>query len=162
MKIPPALRRLLIAVRGRTETYVKPATLPMYGLRGVAAQLTGPSRRLKLRQLRSGVRRLRNRWVILAVLFEVRLTMAFQFQSVAAVARLLGSEFGVILADTRILIGLCFTPSLAGIAIGRRRQDHCSRGIDPDADRYPCDGAFGFLNRPAESGVNAAALPNRC
>jgi len=56
---------------------VKPAALPMYGLRGLAAQLTDPSRRLKLRQLR-------NRWVILAVLFVVRLTMAFQFQSVAA------------------------------------------------------------------------------
>jgi hypothetical protein len=47
MKIPPALRRLLIAVRGRTETYVKPAALPMYGLRGLAAQSTGSSRRLK-------------------------------------------------------------------------------------------------------------------
>jgi hypothetical protein len=39
MKIPPALRRLLIAVRGRTETYVKPAVLPMYGLRGLAPRL---------------------------------------------------------------------------------------------------------------------------
>jgi len=50
---------------------------------------------------------------MLAVLVVVRLTMAFQFQSVAAVARLSGSEFGVILADTRSPIGLCFTPSLA-------------------------------------------------
>src|SRR5258706_178897 len=52
-EIPPALRRLLIAGRGRTETYLKPVALPMYGLRGLAAQLTGPSRRLKLRQLRA-------------------------------------------------------------------------------------------------------------
>src|SRR6266852_1565098 len=41
MKFPPALRRLLIAVRGRTEAYVKRAALPMCGLRGLAAQLTG-------------------------------------------------------------------------------------------------------------------------
>jgi hypothetical protein len=38
---------LLIAVRGQTETYVKPAALPMYGLRELAAQLIGLSRRLK-------------------------------------------------------------------------------------------------------------------
>jgi MFS family permease len=70
---------------------------------------------------------LRNRWVILAVLFVVRLTMAFQFQSVAAVAPLLGSEFRVSLADIGILIGLYFTPGLAmalpGGAIGRRFGD---------------------------------------
>jgi cyanate permease len=70
---------------------------------------------------------LRNRWIILAVLFVVRLTMAFQFQSVAAVAPLLGSEFGVSLADIGILIGLYFTPGLAlalpGGAIGRRFGD---------------------------------------
>src|SRR5258708_33950792 len=47
MKIPPALRRLLIAVPGQTEAYVKPAALPMYGLRELAAQLIGLSRRLK-------------------------------------------------------------------------------------------------------------------
>ena len=70
---------------------------------------------------------MRNRWIILAVLFVVRLTMAFQFQSVAAVAPLLGSEFGVNLADIGILIGLYFTPGLAlalpGGAIGRRFGD---------------------------------------
>src|SRR5438445_174137 len=67
---------------------------------------------------------LRNRWGILAVLFTVRLTMAFQFQSVAAVAPLLGSKFGVSLADTGILIGLYFTPGIAlglpGGAIGQK------------------------------------------
>jgi MFS family permease len=73
------------------------------------------------------VRRLRNRWSILAVLFVVRLTMAFQFQSVAAVAPLLGREFGVGLADIGILIGLYFAPGIAlalpGGAIGRRLGD---------------------------------------
>src|SRR5260221_4384459 len=74
-----------------------------------------------------GVEALRNRWVILAVLFVVRLTMAFQFQSVAAVVPLLGSEFGVSLADIGLLIGLYFTPgvvlALPGGAIGRRFGD---------------------------------------
>jgi MFS family permease len=70
---------------------------------------------------------LRNRWFILAVLFVVRLTMAFQFQSVGAVAPLLGHDFGVGLADIGILIGLYFTPGVAlalpGGAIGRRYGD---------------------------------------
>lgn len=56
---------------------------------------------------------MRNRWAILAVLFTVRLTMAFQFQSVAAVAPLLGTKFGVSLADIGILIGFYFTPGIA-------------------------------------------------
>jgi MFS family permease len=70
---------------------------------------------------------LHNRWVILAVLFAVRATMAFQFQSVAAVAPLLGSEFGVGLADIGVLIGLYFAPgvvlALPGGAIGQRFGD---------------------------------------
>jgi MFS family permease len=70
---------------------------------------------------------LRNRWGILAVLFVVRLTIAFQFQSVAAVAPLLGQRFGVSVADIGLLIGLYFTPgvalSLPGGAIGQRFGD---------------------------------------
>jgi MFS family permease len=70
---------------------------------------------------------LRNRWGILAVLFTVRLAMAFQFQSVAAVAPLLGSKFGVGLADIGLLIGLYFTPGVAlalpGGAIGQKLGD---------------------------------------
>ena len=66
---------------------------------------------------------LRNRWAILAVLFMVRLTMAFQFQSVAAVAPLLRAQFGVGLAEIGFLIGLYFTPGIAlalpGGAIGQ-------------------------------------------
>ena len=68
-----------------------------------------------------------NRWGILAVLFTVRLSMAFQFQSVAAVAPLLGSKFGVSLADIGVLIGLYFTPGVAlalpGGAIGQKFGD---------------------------------------
>ena len=70
---------------------------------------------------------MRNRWGILAVLFVVRLSMSFQFQSVAAVAPLLGHDFGVGLADIGLLIGLYFTPGIAlawpGGAIGRRFGD---------------------------------------
>ncbi|MDH2350811.1 MFS transporter [Bradyrhizobium sp. SSUT18] len=68
-----------------------------------------------------------NRWGILAILFVVRLTIAFQFQSVAAVAPLLQQTFGVGLADIGILIGLYFTPgivlALPGGAIGRSLGD---------------------------------------
>jgi MFS family permease len=70
---------------------------------------------------------MRNRWGILAVLFAVRATMAFQFQSVAAVAPLLSSEYGVGLADIGVLIGLYFAPGVAlalpGGAIGQRFGD---------------------------------------
>jgi MFS family permease len=70
---------------------------------------------------------LRNRWGILAVLFTVRLTMGFQFQSIAAVAPLLGPQYGASLADIGLLIGLYFTPgvalSLPGGAIGQKFGD---------------------------------------
>jgi MFS family permease len=75
----------------------------------------------------NGAETLPDRWFILAVLFAVRLTMAFQFQSVAAVAPLLGSQLGTSLADIGILIGLYFTPGIAlafpGGAIGQKFGD---------------------------------------
>jgi MFS family permease len=75
----------------------------------------------------NGAKTLRDRWFILAVLFAVRLTMAFQFQSVAAVAPLLGTRFGISLADIGILIGLYFTPGIAlaflGGAVGQKFGD---------------------------------------
>jgi MFS family permease len=53
--------------------------------------------------------------------------MAFQFQSIAAIAPLLASKFGIGVADIGILIGLYFTPGVAfalpGGAIGQRFGD---------------------------------------
>src|SRR5260370_37867511 len=67
---------------------------------------------------------MRNRWGVLALLFFIRGTMAVQFQSVAAVAPLLGTGFGASLADIGILVGLYSVPGVAlalpGGAIGQR------------------------------------------
>ncbi len=70
---------------------------------------------------------MRNRWVILAIIFCVRLSMPFQFQSVAAVAPLLTDQFGLNIADIGLLIGLYFAPGIAlgvpGGAIGQKFGD---------------------------------------
>lgn len=54
-----------------------------------------------------------NRWSILAVLFFARLTMAFQFQSVAALSPLVAELYGASLADIGLLIGLYLAPGVA-------------------------------------------------
>jgi MFS family permease len=70
---------------------------------------------------------MRNRWGVLVLLFFVRGTMAVQFQSVAAIAPLLGADFGVSLADIGILVGLYSVPGIAlalpGGAVGQRFGD---------------------------------------
>src|SRR5712664_994149 len=126
MKFPPALRRLLIAAwadRSLCETGCA-ANVPAARTCCAVGRRIVPS---EVAPTSIGGEALRNRWFILAVLFVVRLTMAFQFQSVAAVAPLLGSEFGVSLADIGILIGLYFAPGVAlalpGGAIGQRFGD---------------------------------------
>jgi MFS family permease len=58
-----------------------------------------------------------NRWTILAVLFTARLTMAFQFQSIAALSPFLETEYGISLTQIGVLIGLYFMPGLV-VAIG--------------------------------------------
>jgi MFS family permease len=67
------------------------------------------------------------RWNILALLFAVRTAMAFQFQSVAALAPFLRQDFGVDLGDIGLLISLYFVPGLVlaipGGAIGNRYGD---------------------------------------
>src|SRR6478735_6708096 len=98
---------------------------------GIAATMSAPIDRLialsQVAATTAGGETLRNRWGILAVLFAVRATMAFQFQSVAAVAPLLSSEFGASLADIGALIGLYFAPGVAlalpGGAIGQKFGD---------------------------------------
>lgn len=70
---------------------------------------------------------MRSRWTILAALFAARAAIAFQFQSVAAVAPQLSQSLGASLADIGVLIGLYFAPgallALPGGAIGRRYGD---------------------------------------
>jgi len=52
------------------------------------------------------------RWMMLAVLFAARTSMAFQFQSVAALSPLVADRFGVGLADIGLLIGLYLLPGV--------------------------------------------------
>jgi MFS family permease len=63
------------------------------------------------------------RWSVLALLFAVRATMAFQYQSVAALAPLITRDLSVSLADIGLLFGLYLAPGIAiafpGGAIGR-------------------------------------------
>lgn len=70
---------------------------------------------------------MRSRWAILAVLFVARAAIAFQFQSIAAIAPQLSQSLGANLADIGVLIGLYFAPgaalALPGGAIGRRYGD---------------------------------------
>lgn len=70
---------------------------------------------------------MQNRWVVLALLFTVRLAMAFQFQAAGAVSPALMSAFGVGLADIGLLISLYLAPGIViavpSGAIGRRFGD---------------------------------------
>jgi MFS family permease len=67
------------------------------------------------------------RWNVLILLFIVRLSMAFQFQSVASMSPTLMKEYGVGLGDIGFLISLYLAPGLAfalpGGEIGRRFGD---------------------------------------
>ena len=67
------------------------------------------------------------RWSTLALLFAVRTAMAFQFQSVAALAPMLKNDFGIGSAEIGLLIGLYLAPGIAlavpGGAIGTRYGD---------------------------------------
>ena len=66
------------------------------------------------------------RWRILVLLFAVRTAMAFQFQSVASIAPVLGREPGMDLGRIGLLIGLYLAPGIVlavpGGAIARRRR----------------------------------------
>ena len=67
------------------------------------------------------------RWRVLALLFLVRATMAFQFQAVGALSPAFQEAFSVGIADIGVLVGLYFTPGLflaaPGGALGRRFGD---------------------------------------
>ena len=57
---------------------------------------------------------MRHRWGILAILLFIRLAMPLQFQSVGAMAPLLGSNFGISLADIGLVIGFSHAARGAG------------------------------------------------
>ncbi|MEE4237547.1 MAG: MFS transporter [Anderseniella sp.] len=65
-----------------------------------------------------------NRWQVLALLFGVRMTMAFQFQAVAALSPFIMSEYGFDIADIGLMIGLYFAPGVViaypGGELGKR------------------------------------------
>ena len=67
------------------------------------------------------------RWNVLMLLFIVRLSMAFQFQSVASISPTIMKDNGVGLSDIGLLISLYLAPGLAfalpGGEIGRRFGD---------------------------------------
>ncbi len=68
-----------------------------------------------------------NRWSVLALLFSVRVSMAFQFQAVAALSPTIMRDLNVELADIGLLIGLYLSPGIAlafsGGKIGKRFGD---------------------------------------
>ena len=68
-----------------------------------------------------------SRWQMLALLFSVRVAMAFQFQAVATLSPLIMDEFNVGIADLGLLIGLYLSPGIVlaipGGNIGKRFGD---------------------------------------
>jgi MFS family permease len=68
-----------------------------------------------------------NRWGVLALLFSVRVSMAFQFQAVAALSPIVMREFNIGIADLGLLIGLYLSPGIIlafpGGKIGKRFGD---------------------------------------
>ncbi len=70
---------------------------------------------------------MRSRWKVLALLFTVRVSMAFQFQAVAALSPLIMRDFDIGIADLGLLIGLYLSPGIVlafpGGKIGKRFGD---------------------------------------
>jgi MFS family permease len=70
---------------------------------------------------------MQSRWAVLALLFTVRLAMAFQFQAVGAVSPTFMDTYGVALADIGLLISIYLAPGIVfavpGGAIGQRFGD---------------------------------------
>lgn len=53
-----------------------------------------------------------NRWAVLALLFAIRCTMGFQFQTAAALSPTIMQTFGVGIADLGLLVGLYLSPGI--------------------------------------------------
>src|SRR6185437_17123722 len=80
-----------------------------------------------------GAPMLRSRWIMLALLFWIRLAMGFQFQSVASIATPLAQVLGFSAAAIGALIGLYVFPgflaALPGGAIAARLPDRLSASL---------------------------------
>jgi MFS family permease len=67
------------------------------------------------------------RWIILGILFLARMTMAFQFQSVAALTPFMTVAYGASLAEIGLMIGLYLAPGIVvaipGGAVAARLGD---------------------------------------
>ena len=61
---------------------------------------------------------MQRRWIILLVLFFARATMAFQFQSVAALSPLLIDSLLLTLVDIGLLVGLYLGPGVIVAILG--------------------------------------------
>ena len=61
---------------------------------------------------------MQKRWIILMVLFFARTTMAFQFQSVAALSPLITESLAITLVDIGLLIGLYLGPGIIVAVLG--------------------------------------------
>ena len=76
---------------------------------------------------------LRSRWIMLALLFWIRLAMGFQFQSVASIATPLAQVLGFSAAAIGALIGLYIFPgflaALPGGAVAARLPDRLSASL---------------------------------
>ena len=110
---------------------------------------------------------MRNRWIILALLCVARPTMAFQFKALPRSQGYWAASSALLSLIPNADRPVFYANPCAGIAglcdrAKFRRQDHYSWALILMLIDTVAMAAFRFLNRPAESGVNAAASPNRC
>ncbi len=73
---------------------------------------------------------MRSRWAILAVLFLARFGMAFQFESIGALAPVLGGIQGFSLSEIGLLVGLYLGPGIiVAIPGGAVAKCPCHLGV---------------------------------
>ena len=103
-----------------------------------------------------------NRWVVLALLFSVRISTGIQYQAVASLSPQLMSGFVLSIADIGLLIGLYHAPgtilAFPGGAIGTWRR-RCPSGSHHRRPRRECAGPE---YRVDFRGCSASCAPSFC